>query len=207
VRRESRRFHPTETGFLVNDLLVKHFPDLINVDFTMQMESQLDDVAEGKRNWVALMREFYEPFAKTLARAEVAIPKVEQIEYVGRECPKCDDGQLIIRWGRFGKFVGCSNFPKCRYTEPWLEKIGVKCPQCDDGEIVKKRTKKGRTFYGCSNWPTCEFTSWKRPLPTPCPACSGTLVIARKDVAKCLNCGETFAFDALALEESEKVPG
>ena len=207
VRRESRRFHPTETGFLVNDLLVKHFPDLINVDFTMQMESQLDDVAEGKRNWVVLMREFYEPFAKTLARAEAAIPKVEQIEYVGRECPKCDDGQLIIRWGRFGKFVGCSNFPKCRYTEPWLEKIGVKCPQCDDGEIVKKRTKKGRTFYGCSNWPTCEFTSWKRPLPTPCPACGGTLVIARKDVAKCLNCGETFAFDALALEESEKVPG
>lgn len=203
VRREKRRFHPTKTGFVVNDLLVEHFPDLITVGFTAKMESQLDDVAAGKRNWVALMREFYEPFSETLARAEAAMPKVEQIEYVGRACPQCEGGQLIIRWGRYGKFIGCSNFPTCRYTEPWLEKIGVKCPQCDDGEIVEKRTKKGRIFYGCSNWPTCDFTSWKRPLPTPCPDCGGLLVVARKGIAQCLSCGKTFVLDTLGTEVPE----
>ena len=161
------------------------------------METQLDDVATGSQDWVALMREFYGPFTKTLAKADAAIPKIEQVEYVGRACPDCEDGQLIIRWGRFGKFVGCSNFPKCRYTEPWLEKIGVKCPDCEDGEVVLKRTKKGRVFYGCSNWPTCEFTSWKRPLSAPCPACGGMLFIARQDTAKCQTCGTEFALDEL----------
>lgn len=207
VMREKRRFHPTGTGFLVNDMLVEHFPDLINVDFTAQMEAQLDEVAEGDRNWVALMRDFYGPFATTLATAENAIPKVVQVEYVGRECPECDDGQLIIRWGRYGKFVGCSNFPTCRFTEPWLEKIGVKCTECDDGDIIEKRTKKGRVFYGCSNWPACEFTSWKRPVATPCPVCGGMLVIARKDVVKCLSCGAERALDSVEMQVEEAAAG
>ena len=122
---------------------------------------------------------------------------------MGRACPECDDGQLIIRWGRYGKFVGCSNFPTCRFTEPWLEKIGVKCTQCDDGDIVEKRTKKGRTFYGCSNWPVCEFTSWKRPLPAPCPACGGMMVIARKNVAKCLHCATELALETADMQAEE----
>jgi len=205
VYRESRRYHPTETGVIVNDMLVENFPDLINVDFTAQMESELDDVAEGNRDWVALMREFYVPFATALAEAEEAVPAVEQIEYLGRACPDCDDGQLLVRWGRYGKFIGCSNFPACRYTEPWLEKIGVKCPSCEDGDIVEKRTKKGRIFYGCSNWPACEFTSWKRPVATPCPACNGLLVIARKDVAKCLACEEEFALETVETEPGTEV--
>ncbi|MBN1249718.1 MAG: type I DNA topoisomerase, partial [Anaerolineae bacterium] len=125
VHPRRRSLEPTETGILVNDLLVEHFPDLINVDFTAEMESELDEVASGDRDWVGLMHAFYWPFAKTLQRADEAIPKMEQVEYVGRACPKCEDGQLIIRWGRYGKFIGCSNFPTCRYTEPWLEKIGV----------------------------------------------------------------------------------
>lgn len=201
VAREKRRYTPTETGVLVNDLLVKHFAGLINVDFTAQMEAQLDDVAAGKREWVTLMHDFYVPFAETLSKADAAIPKIEQIEYVGRECPKCEDGQLIIRWGRYGKFVGCNNFPQCRYTEPWLEKIGVACPECDTGEIAMKRTKKGRTFYGCSNWPECEFTSWQRPLAQRCPACRGVLTIVRRDVAKCQSCDATYAVDELELAQ------
>ncbi len=207
VRRDARRFFPTETGFLVNDMLVENFPDLINVDFTAQMEAGLDDIAEGAQDWVTLVRDFYGPFRQTLARAEETIPVVEHIEYVGRACPEC--GQpLIVRWGRYGKFIGCANFPACRYTEPWLERIGVKCPTCAEGDIVEKRTRKGRIFYGCSRWPACEFTSWKRPLPTPCPDCGGLLVIARKDTAQCLRCEKEFALESVeAQPQAEAVAG
>lgn len=204
VNRRQRRMEPTETGVLVNDLLVENFPDLINVDFTASMESELDEVATGDRDWVQLMREFYGPFAEALEKADEAIPKMEQIEYVGRACPDCEDGQLIIRWGRYGKFIGCNNFPKCRHTEPWLDKIGVKCPDCETGEIVRRRTKRGRPFYGCSTWPDCEFTSWKRPLATPCPACGGMLVVDKKDVARCLVCETTFPLDEVETEEEEE---
>lgn len=201
VHPRRRRLEPTETGLLVNDLLVENFPDLINVDFTAEMESELDEVASGDRDWVALMHDFYWPFEKTLKRADEAIPKIEQVEYVGRACPKCEDGQLIVRWGRYGKFIGCTNFPTCRHTEPWLEKIGVKCPDCEGGDIVLRRTKRGRPFYGCSNWPDCEFTSWKRPLATPCPTCGGLLVVAKKDTAACLTCETTFALDEVDQDE------
>jgi DNA topoisomerase-1 len=206
---ERRRMEPTETGILVNDLLVENFGDLINVDFTAEMESELDEIANGDRDWVALMHEFYWPFAKDLKRADESIEKIEQIEYVGRDCPDCEDGQLIVRWGRYGKFIGCTNFPDCRHTEPWLEKIGVKCPDCETGEIVERKTKRRRTFYGCSTWPECEFTSWKRPLPTPCPHCGGLLVIAKKDTAKCTVCETTYPLDEVEQEEpeeDEKVP-
>jgi DNA topoisomerase-1 len=202
VRRERRRLVPTETGILVNDMLVKHFPDLINVDFTALMEQELDEIAEGDREWVSLLREFYGPFEQSLQKADEAIEKVDQVEPIGRDCPECNN-PLIVRWGRYGKFIGCSNFPKCRYTEPWLEKIGVKCPDCEEGEVVVKRTKRGRTFYGCSTWPECEFTSWKRPLPQPCPHCGGLLVVARKEQAECTTCGENVALDSLEEEEEE----
>jgi len=205
VAREKRRFFPTGTGFLVNDLLVEHFPDLINVDFTAQMETKLDDIAEGHQDWVALIREFYAPFIQALEKADAAIPKIEQVEYVGRACPDCEDGQLIIRWGRFGKFIGCSNFPKCRYTEPWLEKIGVKCPVCGVGEIVVKRTKRERVFYGCSDWPKCEFTSWKLPFNAPCPACGGVLLQARQDTVKCRDCETEFSVNEFETQPVEQV--
>ncbi len=211
VSRKRRRLEPTETGLLVNDLLVENFPDLINVDFTAELESELDEVATGDREWVALMSEFYRPFERALKAADAAIPKVEQVEYVGRECPQCAEkgtdpqGQLVIKWGRFGKFIGCSNFPSCRYTEPWLEKIGVKCPDCEDGEIVLRRTKRGRPFYGCSNYPTCEFTSWKRPLRQPCPLCGGLLMVAKKDQARCQACETVFPLDQVEVEEGDEV--
>ncbi len=196
VAREKRRYYPTDTGFLVNDMLVEQFADLINVDFTAQMETQLDEIAEGERDWVALMREFYGPFTEALEKADAALPKVVQVEYIGRACPECG-GQLLIRWGKYGKFVGCSNFPTCRYTEPWLERIGVKCPTCGEGDVVVKRTKKGRTFYGCSRWPDCEYTSWNRPVAAPCPTCGGVLYISKPDTAACPHCHASFPLETL----------
>ncbi len=200
VAREQRRLFPTETGFVVNDLLVGHFPDLISVDFTASMENRLDEVADGQLDWVTLLRDFYGPFETALRQADAAIEKVEQVEYVGRDCPECG-APLIIRWGRYGKFVGCSAFPGCRYTEPWLERIGVTCPQCHHGDVVLKRTKKGRIFYGCSQWPNCDFTSWKRPLAQACPACGGVLVEARKDTAQCQHCQTQAAIETLEAPE------
>jgi DNA topoisomerase I len=200
VERDSKRLKPTETGGLVNDLLTEHFPDVIDVGFTARMEEDLDRIASGDLDWVNVVREFYDPFARTVARADEQMPEVNMgPEPVGRPCPECGS-DLVIRWGRFGKFISCSSFPTCRYTEAWLEKIGVRCPK-DQGEIVERKTRKGRVFYGCANYPTCDFTSWKRPLPTPCPACGGLLVVADKRSAQCLECEERFPLDEVGSEE------
>ncbi|MEA3349286.1 MAG: DNA topoisomerase, partial [Chloroflexota bacterium] len=203
IVREKRRLSPTETGELVNDLLTEHFPDIVNVGFTANMENDLDDVASGKKTWVEVVREFYGPFSETLERAREEMPNMNTgPETIGRDCPECGH-DLVIRWGRHGKFIGCSNFPECRHTEPWLEKIGIKCPQ-DGGDLVKRRTRKGRVFYGCANYPECEFSSWKRPLHLPCPQCGGLLVAKNKQYATCLKCEEQFLLDEiLPNDESE----
>ena len=202
VLREERRLIPTETGLLVNDLLVEHFPGIVDFNFTAAMEANLDKVASGEEDWVKLLREFYEPFSQEVERAKLEMPESKaEIEYIGRTCPTCGKGQLIIRWGRYGKFIGCERFPECRHTEAWLEKIGVTCP-LDGGEIVERRTRKGRIFYGCANYPACEFTSWKKPIPAPCPNCGGTLVIANKQSAQCLKCENMFPLDDVQREES-----
>jgi DNA topoisomerase-1 len=202
VYRDGRRLFPTETALLVNDLLVEHFPEIVDINFTAEMEADLDKIASGQEEWVGVVREFYGPFAAEVERAKEDMPEVKaEPEYIGRDCPDCEDGRLLIKWGRYGKFIGCSNFPECRHTEPWLEKIGVKCP-LDGGDLVERRTRKGRVFFGCSNYPECEFTSWKRPLPTPCPACSGTLVIANKNFAQCLECETQFPLEQVQPEET-----
>ncbi len=191
VVRENKRLLPTETGMLVNDLLVEHFPEIVDMNFTARMEEDLDEVAEGDREWIDVVRGFYSYFAPQVERAKEEIPEIKaELEKVGRACPECGH-DLVIRWGRYGKFISCSNFPACRYTEPWLEKIGVRCPDCG-GEVVERKTRKGRVFYGCANYPTCQFTSWKRPISVPCPKCGGTLVIANKREVQCLKCQETF---------------
>jgi DNA topoisomerase-1 len=202
VLREGKRLSPTETGILVNDLLVEHFPDIINVGFTARMEEDLDRIAAGDEDWVAVIREFYGPFEKDVKTAEAKIPEMKvDLEPIGRACPECGH-DLVIRWGRYGKFISCSNFPACRHTEAWLEKIGVSCPK-DGGDIVERKTRKGRVFYGCANYPECDFTSWKQPLPTPCPQCGGMLVVANKNTAQCLNCEEQFALDQIPVEETQ----
>ncbi|MBN1283882.1 MAG: type I DNA topoisomerase [Anaerolineae bacterium] len=199
TRDENKRLVPTETGELVNDLLVEYFPDVIDVTFTAQMEEELDEIAQGEKQWVPVIREFYGPFKERLKHARQHMPEVRTEEEIGRVCPKCGS-PLIVRWGRYGKFIGCSNYPECRHTEPWLEKIGVVCPQCGTGEVVRRRTKRGRVFYGCSNYPECEFTSWKRPLSQPCPECGGLLVEERRDHAQCTTCESRFVIDQLAAQ-------
>lgn len=201
VETFEKRLKPTELGCIVNDLLIEHFPDIFDVTFTAQMEEELDQIASGQREWVPVLREFYIPFERDLKRAEVHMQEVEVgNEPTGEMCPEC--GQpLVIRFGRYGRFVGCSGFPECRHTEPLLNKIGVACPECG-GELVEKKTRKGRTFYGCANYPECEFASWQRPLPQPCPACHGLLVQKGKDKAQCLACEEWYALDDLPDEVS-----
>lgn len=195
VIREKKRLEPTDTGFLVNDLVVEFFPRIVDISFTSQLENELDDVASGDAAWVDVISEFYEEFSKRLEHAEKTMPeKKVELEKVGRNCPKCGH-DLIIRWGRFGKFISCSNFPECRYTEPYLEKIGMTCPKCHEGDVVRRKTRKGRTFFGCSRYPDCDFTSWKQPVPKPCPNCEGTMVISNKREVRCLDCEQTFLQD------------
>lgn len=202
VVRENKRLVPTETGELVNNLLVKNFPDIVDLGFTAQMEGDLDKVADGEQQWADVIKEFYASFEPQLKKAQSEIPVTKaELEKVGRPCPVCGS-DLVIRYGRFGKFISCSTFPACRHTEPWLEKIGVKCPE-DGGEIVERKTRKGRVFYGCANYPTCQFTSWKRPIAAPCPNCGGMLVISNKREVQCLNCEQTFLQEQVGLQTSE----
>jgi len=200
VFREERRLHPSETGMIVNELLKNHFPTVVSYGFTAEMERNLDKVARGEEQWVEIIRDFYKPFAELVEKAEKEMPEVKaEPEYIGKECPTCNEGQLMIRFGRFGKFVSCDRFPECRHTEPYLEKIGVDCPD-DDGQIVLRRTRKGRVFYGCSNYPECEFTNWKRPIKEECPECKGTLVISSKHFAQCIKCEEKFPLEEIQQE-------
>jgi DNA topoisomerase-1 len=179
--------------------MVEYFPEIVDVNFTAHMEDDLDKVASGDMQWTAAIGEFYEPFKEQVLKAQAEMPTTKSgPEPIGRKCPE-DSGELVIRYGRYGKFISCSNFPTCRYTEPWLEKIGVKCPK-DAGDIVERKTRKGRTFYGCANYPTCDFTSWKKPLAQLCPKCGGLLVIANKREAQCINCQETFLLDEVVSE-------
>ncbi|HSL42464.1 MAG TPA: type I DNA topoisomerase [Anaerolineales bacterium] len=202
VLREEKRLVPTEIGVQVNDLMMQYFPDIVDLRFTARMEEDLDMIASGQAEWVEVMHEFYHPFAEDLKKAQAEMPVMKsEPEPIGRKCPE-DGGELVIRYGRFGKFISCANFPTCRYTEPWLEKIGVICPK-DSGELVERKTRKGRTFFGCENYPNCDFTSWKRPLKQPCPNCGGLLVIANKREAQCTNCQESFLLEQIVPETVE----
>jgi DNA topoisomerase-1 len=199
VEKKDARLMPTETGKIVNDLLVAHFPDVMDFQFTARMEEQLDDVSEGKMEWRPMLGDFYTPFQTKLRAAHETIVPVEQTEYVGRDCPVCGK-PLLIRYGRFGKFIGCSDYPNCRHTEPWLDRLGISCPTCGKlhgGDIIRRQTRRGRTFYGCSRYPECDFTSWKKPLAPPCPHCGGLLVEQNRTTAICTVCARTTRIAAL----------
>jgi DNA topoisomerase-1 len=189
IDREKRRLFPTETGQIVNDILVEYFPDILSVNFTAHMEDDLDEIADGKY-WVPVIQEFYDAFEIDLHKADQAIPKVnlqKEVEFVGRDCPESGH-PLVYREGRYGRFIGCSDFPKCRYTEQILNKTGVVCP-VGGGEIVERRTSKGRIWYSCSRYPECEWTSWKKPLSDTVNDCDGILTQATKDTTECVSCG------------------
>jgi DNA topoisomerase-1 len=202
VERIDRRLVPTETGILVNELMMQYFPEIVDFQFTARMEEDLDKIAAGQAKWVRILDTFYKPFSVTVARAQAEMPVTKTgPEPIGRACPDCGK-ELVIRYGRYGKFISCSGFPACRHTEPWLQKIGVTCPK-DGGDLVERKTRKGRIFYGCNKYPNCDFTSWKRPIVQPCPKCGGLLVIANKREAQCTVCSESFLLEQI-IPEAEK---
>jgi len=201
VTRESKRLIPTEIGFLVNDLVVEYFPSIVDIEFTSTMEDKLDEIAQGDIAWVEVIRDFYGPFKDSLDHAKENMPKTQvKPESIGRECPECG-GDLVLRTGRFGRFISCSNFPQCKYTEPWLEKIGVTCPECHQGDVVEKRSKKGRVFYGCSRYPECNYVSWDKPLARACPKCGGILTTKNDKQAYCSNCHSRFELEDGVLQQ------
>ena len=185
---ESRRFRPTEIGFVVNDLLVAHFPEIVDIKFTAGMEENLDEIAEGQKKWVPVLREFYAPFEEHLQKKYQEVSKKDFTEKpTEKKCPKCS-APLLIRLGKFGRFYACSKFPKCRYTESLKENVlGVKCLKCKKGQILQKRTKKGKIFYGCSLWPKCDFALWDKPTGEKCPKCDSLLVETKRKQIKCSN--------------------
>lgn len=189
VEMQDRRLAPTEVGETVNDLLVEHFPDVLSVDFTARLEDELDEIAEGKP-WVPVIDGFYRSFSQRLEKADENIEKIDlkqEPEPVGRDCPLCGN-PLLYREGRYGRFIGCSNFPTCRHTEQILVKVGASCPH--GGEIVERTTRRGRTFYGCSRYPDCEWRSWQKPLPNQSGACDGVLVAPKNgEEPECVACG------------------
>jgi DNA topoisomerase-1 len=161
VTKEEKKLVPTELGNSVTDFLVQYFPDILELPFTAKMEQELDAIANGEIEWVPVVREFYTPFEKDLNAAYDNAEKVKVAEEViDEKCPECGN-PLVIRMGRFGKFIACSTFPACKYTRQFSEKIDMKCPRCG-GDIVIKKTRRGKTFYGCSNYPTCNFAAWKK---------------------------------------------
>lgn len=176
VALENKRFIPTELGEIINELILEFFPEIINVEFTAKMEQGLDDIEDGKVNWVKIIDEFYRDFETRLDKAEKEMAEVEiKDEPAGEDCEACGS-EMVFKMGRFGKFMACSNFPDCRNTKPIVKEIGVKCPNCEKGNIIERKSKKRRIFYGCDQFPECDFLSWDKPISRPCPKCEGLLV-------------------------------
>jgi len=177
VEKVEKKFRPTELGITVNSFLVQHFSDIINISFTAKMEKQLDEIESNKKKWDETLKTFYKTFSRDLEKGNKA-PKIKMPEIESDEiCENCGS-KMLIKNGRFGKFLACSAFPKCKHTKPFLDKIGISCPEegCS-GEIIRKKTKKGRLFYGCSNYPKCSFVTWNKPVSKSCPQCNSILTI------------------------------
>src|SRR6266550_2726182 len=179
VDQEQRRFIPTWLGATVNEVMNKHFPDIVDTSFTADMEKKLDDVEEGRQSWTEFLRSFYGDFKVSMEKAEAEMNRVQKpVEEIDELCPDCGRN-LVIRTGRFGRFISCSGFPECRYRHSFMNKTGALCPLCN-GDLVERKTKqKKRVFYGCSNYPTCNFAIWERPVPDLCPNCGGLMVVPR----------------------------
>ena len=186
VNKADGKFQPTELGVTVNKILTEHFPKIVDPGFTAQMEEQLDEIAQGKYEWIAALQEFYPPFQDMLDKAWINLEKVNMTQVSEEKCPNCGR-PMVIKVGRFGKFLACSGYPDCKTTMPYLVKTGVRCPRCG-GELVKRISKKKKVFYGCSKFPQCKFAVNRRPIAQPCPGCGNLLVQYKGDWAKCVAC-------------------
>jgi len=196
VEKDGRYFQPTELGETVTELLTDYFPDVTDVEFTAGLEKRLDEIEKGNEDWKIILRDFYEPFYQRLENARENMESVQIVEETDEVCDECGS-PMVVKYGRYGKFLACSSYPECKNTKPYLIKTGVDCPECDEGEVIERTSKKGRTFYGCSNYPDCNFMSWNKPVDKPCPEC-GSLMVEKTTKAKgkhykCSNkeCGHT----------------
>ncbi|MCC3381362.1 type I DNA topoisomerase [Paenibacillus farraposensis] len=202
VAIEDKKFFPTELGELVIEQMEEFFPEILNVEFTANMEDDLDHVEEGEGNWVQVLSDFYESFEKRLEVAEEEMKEIEIKDEVSDViCDKCGS-PMVYKLGRFGKFLACSAFPDCRNTKPIVKDIGIPCPTCGEGHVVERRSKKGRVFYGCDRYPECDFVSWDKPSNKPCPSCGSLMVEKRTKQGTKLNC--TVCDHSEMLEESDE---
>ena len=211
VERERNRLTPTKLGITITDLLTEYFTNIMDLDFTAKMEEELDDVSRGERDWVPMLGEFYGPFEEALSNADELMPKIRMDEETDEVCDcggsdKCEHTDtcgkpLVIKTGRFGRFMACTGFPECRKTKPILKKTGVSCPKPNcGGDIVERRARgRGRSFYGCSNYPDCDLILNQQPLHTPCPECAGLMVMKGRNNSACTNC----SWQEAILENSE----
>lgn len=168
VRLVSRHFEPTELGEIVNTIIEKQFPDIVNAKFTADVEDKLDQIEEGKQNWVRVVDSFYQPFSKEVSTAESEVAKIEmKDELAGMDCDICG-APMVVKMGRYGKFYACSRFPECRNTKAIVKDTGITCPKCGQGTVVERKSKKNRVFYGCSRYPDCDFVSWDKPIGRNC---------------------------------------
>lgn len=191
TKLDQKKFHPTELGEIVHESVAQYFPEIIDIGFTAEMEKQLDQIAEGNVKWQVVLKDFYEEFKQHVDKAELEMEKIEiKDEPAGEDCEKCGS-EMVIKMGRYGKFMACSNFPDCRNTKPIVKTIGVKCPKCQKGEVVERKSKKNRLFYGCDQYPDCDFITWDKPIGRDCPKCSEYLVLkkkGKKSQVQCVNC-------------------
>ncbi len=210
VDQEQRRFVPTWLGTTVNEVMNKHFPNIVDTSFTADMERKLDDVEEGRRSWIEFLHGFYGDFKLTMEKAEAEMNRVQKpVEETDETCPDCGN-KLVIRTGRFGRFLSCSTFPECSYRRSFVNKTGALCPNCG-GDLVERKTKqKKRVFYGCSNYPTCNFAVWEQPIVDVCPNCGGLMVIPKPGQEPvCYNeviVPQRAAAEAKAAQNGEKKP-
>ena len=209
VEKDQTRLMPTPLGITVTDLLTEYFTNVMDLDFTARMEDELDEVSQGEREWVPMLREFYGPFEKALETAQKNMPNVKFDEETDEICDTCGK-PMVIKAGRFGKFIACTGFPECRTTKPILNRIGIACPKPNcGGDIVERRSRgRRRPFFGCSKYPECDLILNKRPVAEPCPECDGLMVAEAQDGSvSCTNCawkGEPEEAPAMAPAEQEQ---
>lgn len=203
VAKEGKQLSPTELGEIVVSILKEYFPEIVDLEFTANMEKRLDDIEEGALPWKAVIRDFYGPFAESIEEADQVMGKVQIEDKVSEEiCENCGRN-MVIKMGRYGKFLACPGFPECRNTKPLLEEVGRPCPDCGN-PLVIRRSKKGRKFYGCSTYPECEFVSWELPAPEPCPKCGGLMVVkTSKQGQKYVCTNSECRFDKQVEEQAE----
>lgn len=190
VTLDAKRFIPTELGGIVHQAVNQYFPDIIDIEFTRQMEQRLDHVEEGEIEWRTVIDEFYRDFEKHVEVADAEMEKIEiKDEPAGEDCEKCGS-PMVYKMGRYGKFMACSNFPDCRNTKAIIKPIGVTCPKCKEGEVVERKSKTKRIFFGCDQYPECDYVSWDKPISRPCPKCQNTMVEKRLKKGVQIQCTE-----------------